>query len=505
VVVLGLALWLPRLLLQFDPPAPYDEGNTVVAAWRVLEGERLYRDVWQMHPPGTAWALALAFRLLGCSLFTERLVKAVLLALVLALLHRITGRIAGFPLATAAVLLATLLPPMNPFLRPNDPAFAAGLLAALLVLVRGRLGRFASPAIGGTLGLCASFRLDFAAGSALAIAAFLALRGEWRRLPAVAASAAVAPTGVAAALAAQGLASDAWQQMFVFPATSYRAHRGMPVHDHVSVLLPAALCVAGVLAARAGLRRGADHGRNEALLLCGCLGLGYAEYAWARPDLEHSLPLRVLGLVAAAGLLVAAAGVSGRMRSLVARAVIVATVGLFAAPSASSLGAVARLASRLPEAPGSERVPAAGPLLRLDPDAAAVARLVRERTRPGAPIFVGNDRHDRILVNDVLMYFLADRRSVTRYYNLHPGLATREDVQREIVAALDRERVGTVVLWRAPVWHEPNASATPGAGVLDAALRARFEPREVRGRYALWERPESLRGAVSATAASGAR
>ncbi len=504
VVALGIALWAPRLVLQFAPPAPYDEGNTVVAAWRVLEGERLYRDVWQMHPPGTAWSLALAFRLLGTTLFTERLVKAALAGIALGLLHRFARRMAGPWLAASAVVAGALLPPATPFLRPNDPAFVASLAASALVLARDRLGRWGSPAIGALLGLTAAYRLDFGAGSALAIAAFLVARGEARRLLAVIPGAAIAPAAGAAALLLQGVAGSAWEQMFVFPATAYPAQRGMPLYDPAVVLLPLALCGAALLAAWAGRRH--DRVRHEALLLTGCLGLGYLGYALVRPDLEHTLPARVLGLLAGTGLVSAAKGIVPVTSRRLLQAVAVAASCGVVAPALPTLVETARLGLMLLRPVAREPQWArAGPLLRVDTDAAAMARLVAERTRPGERIFVGNERHDRILVNHVLLYFLADRPSVTRYYNLHPGLATRADIQEEIVEAIERQAVRIVVLWSAPLWDEPNATARPAAGTLDAALRSHFEARETRGRYTLWERSSAGPGAVNTRTASGAR
>lgn len=503
VVALGIALWAPRLVLQFTSPAPYDEGNTVVGAWRVLQGERLYRDVWQMHAPGTAWSLALAFRLLGQTVFTERLVKAILSGVALGLLHGLARRMAGPWLAASAVLCGVLLPPINPFLRPNDPAFVASLAAGALVLSRERLGRCGSLVIGALLGLTAAYRLDFGAGAALAIAALLVTRGEARRLPGVIAGAVVAPTGAGAVLFFQGVATDGWQQMFVFPATVYAAHRGMPVYDPAAVLLPLGLCVAALLAASAGMRHGRV--RHEALLLTGCLGLGYLGCALVRPDPEHTLPVRVLGLVAGAGLVSAAAGSAPvawhRLLRVVAAA---AACGILASALPGLVETWRQGRTLLEPRTRDAGLAAAGPLVRLDADVASMARLVAERTRSGEAIFVGNERHDRILVNDVLLYFLADRPSITRYYNLHPGLATRADVQEEIVAALDRENVRVVVLWRAPLWDEPNASARPGAETLDAALRVRFEPRETRGRYTLWELSPPERAAANTTTASGA-
>ena len=42
-----------------------------------------------------------------------------------------------------------------------------------------------------------------------------------------------------------------------------------------------------------------------------------------------------------------------------------------------------------------------------------------------------------IMNNDVMLYFLCDRKSVTRYHELHPGLATTLECQKGIKAPKD--------------------------------------------------------------------
>src|ERR1044072_2112749 len=57
---------------------------------------------------------------------------------------------------------------------------------------------------------------------------------------------------------------------------------------------------------------------------------------------------------------------------------------------------------------------------------AQVIALIRSRTQPGEPIYVGVRRHDRVFVNNIMMYFLAERPSATKWHEVHPGLRSEE-------------------------------------------------------------------------------
>lgn len=71
-----------------------------------------------------------------------------------------------------------------------------------------------------------------------------------------------------------------------------------------------------------------------------------------------------------------------------------------------------------------------------DPVAAqrhAVLAFLAENGRPGDPLFVGSVDHRFIFVNEMDLYFLADRVGSTRYMQFDPNVINREDVQREMI------------------------------------------------------------------------
>ncbi|MBC7321052.1 glycosyltransferase family 39 protein [bacterium] len=112
-------------------------------------------------------------------------------------------------------------------------------------------------------------------------------------------------------------------------------------------------------------------------------------------------------------------------------------------------------------------------------------KFIQANTKPDESIFVGNSRHDRIFVNDVMFYFLSERHSATKYHELHPGLATTEEVQREIIEELKKNNVRFIVLWSgAENVSEPNESSiSSGVTILDDFIKMNYAPVMYFGPY----------------------
>jgi hypothetical protein len=105
-------------------------------------------------------------------------------------------------------------------------------------------------------------------------------------------------------------------------------------------------------------------------------------------------------------------------------------------------------------------------------------------------------RHDKLLMNDIGLYFAADRPPATRWHHFDPGLQTREDVQRHMIRELEER--GTRWAVRDSSWDrasEPNESAvSSGVHLLDRYLAARYRPVRRFGPISLWLRNGQARG-----------
>lgn len=475
---------------------PYDEGNSLCAATRVLAGETPYRDFWSLHPPGTTWLLAGAFRVFGATLGVERAVKlgVVALAAVLVFLLARLGARTGW--AAAAALLFVVLPTQTLSLRSRDTGLVLVLATLLAAGAPTDRPRRRALLAGLLAGLTVWFKQDFvgaaAAAGAIAVAA-QAVRDapHARRLRASLLDALVPFTvglcgglaTLAASLAVRGTFNEFFKQAILFPATSFGRFRSIPLSlrfrqlasavgegisskGSLEAALVPVLFVAALAAAVAGFacggrlfRRGADGTADSASALLGSSVAGFLLLAapWQRADLEHLNPALALALV----LLAALAGPREP----------IGAPRLRAAGGTAGLAAVALVAFAAPSAARGAAIPA---------DLAAAARFVRANSSPGERIFVANDRHDRLVYNAPLVYFFAGRPNATRYDNLHPGVATTRAVQEEIVRAMEASGARWIVLWEGPPPVEPNESSLPsGVVVLDEwiARRARTAAR----------------------------
>lgn len=108
---------------------------------------------------------------------------------------------------------------------------------------------------------------------------------------------------------------------------------------------------------------------------------------------------------------------------------------------------------------------------------------VQNSVPEGRRIFVGNTMHDKIYINDIMFYFLTNRHSATKYYELHPGLATTSEIQSKIVQDIEDAEVELVVLRNEKI-REPNASSTSsGVYLLDDFIQAKYVPVKQFGDY----------------------
>jgi hypothetical protein len=123
-----------------------------------------------------------------------------------------------------------------------------------------------------------------------------------------------------------------------------------------------------------------------------------------------------------------------------------------------------------------------------------IVSFIRENVPESEPIYAGLVRHDSIVISNQNFYYLSGRRVASRYNELHPGVADREEVQREIIADLERLNVRCAVLWDFG-WPRDfmnrilaqRQRQIPGIGatVLDEYFSSRFDRVAQFGEYTL--------------------
>lgn len=105
--------------------------------------------------------------------------------------------------------------------------------------------------------------------------------------------------------------------------------------------------------------------------------------------------------------------------------------------------------------------------------------------KKGDTVFIGSNRHDRIFINDILLYFLTGFGSPTGYWWYEPGRQSSEPIQQEMVSELEKSKPKYTVIWAlASISNEPNMSShSSGVFILDDYIKKNYIPDKQFGYY----------------------
>jgi hypothetical protein len=514
-----------------DSLSIYDEGIVLTNANLVLHGAVPFRDFYTNYPPGIFFAVAGLWTLLGTSITLERWLGFAAHVAIAVGAGRLAGRISGrrWSIVTGGAVLLWMSPlglPAYAWIVGLAVALLACELAAtVLARVGGTVAWWRCAALGAALGGVAVLRHDLfcylAVGLLGAAGVFLALaiaRGPTQRDAlqrvgrlfgwSLLGWAIVALPVWAPVLRSAGTARVA-QDLYFDQVTHVEPARWFPLPDLIalgpvgSIRLPACLALsypAAVVVAFLGpvlalifvLRLQARGDRRAAAAAGGALCLAVLAYMLGRSDYTHCISAVAPGLAMVGAALETLAVPGRRWLGLMATLGALVTFGLPARDLLPGPGAWERpLFARPGDPPGGllqEEFKAKSPIVDF----------IAANSKPGGPIFIGNVQHERIVFNDVSLYFLTGRPGVTRYLQFDPGIVTREDVQRVIVQDLEARQPPVAVLFDGGWYLEPNRSAVPGSPLLDDYLRAHYAHVATVGHYMLLRRlPDDVRPVVS--------
>jgi len=508
----------------------YDEGFAVFNATRVLDGELPYQDFWAIYPPGQLYALAGVYKLFGITLLASRLYDTLVrFALVLGFFlfaRKVTNRFLAY-LATlgAALMMASV----GFYAYAVYPALALGMFALWSTIWAVETKQLRWLVAGGVLaGITSFFRWDLGMYGMIGLSAALGvyqLADRWHNgQPFLSslwsgvkfAARFLLPAGLTA-LVLYGLVAMnsglkyVWDQVFWFPATQLHDVRWLaypklipalperlsdfwfyfsPLLEWFRFYLPLGLYAVALVYLIYNLlfRRLPLDAKHFGLLAAAFFGLMAFGQALSRYDHIHALPTGLFALAVLAGLTFQSHQ-KPAARYLWA-ALIVLLPAIISVYFLSNLDSVLRTLIQTPPWNCYSSFTRASCAYAGETRLQALNYLLAN-TRADDPIYVGNQRHDMIFVNDVGFYFLAGRPSATRYSELHPGVATTRPVQQEIILELESKQVPYLVLVDIWLSQEPNESAvSSGVADLDTYIHTQYRQVVEFGEYQVWRRVE---------------
>jgi hypothetical protein len=521
----------------------YDEGLSVYGAHLVGHGQAPYRDFWTIYGPGQFYLLAAIFQIFGTSLIVERIYSLILIIALILTATELTRRYISSSLALpVAIIVAILIGTARLYGVAILPSLFLALASSyyLLLYISGRAG-FSLLMAGFAAGLAAAMRHDI--GIYLIISHLIVLISDiiskkWSepssrarfidfiKAPVIysaAASIVIMPLLVYFCCIVS--IKELFYDLFWFPLRIFPQYRALPfpplvpdgfhfgdgiaslwltlksMTTNLHYYMPIPTIIVGIVIIIIGYFRRLSESFKAirfkwlVLILFSFLSLFLFNQARVRTDPVHIIPTLLTSVVTAAiifSLLFQLVHNHKFIRLAIETVTLLVFFVIIFKPLISRFNSIKNeLAEKnylVIDCPRSRGIH----LNENRREYIEAVHFIMDHTAPEENIFVGNCRHDCIVKNDLLFYFLTDRLSATKYAELHPGLATTSEIQKAIINSLERQGTRYAVLFEYEM-SESNASViSSGVHDLDFYLKRNFAPCRTFGTCEILKRKETF-------------
>ncbi len=475
----------------------YDEGIAVYGASRVAEGDIPYCDFWSIYPPGQYYLLSLVFNILGFELIAERIISVLIFFISAIILFRIS-----FELTDS--LISIISPIIYVFFISYSTMYGTAMGTSILLAVTSFyfLHRWLFSGLlkflilsGIFAGLTSIFRLDigtYAIFSNLLVQIIdktqnrSATKSQIKQFLVHIASFSLIFIPVYLTIVLLSGFNNTYEQLIVFPSKIFPDYRSLPFPNPIGVFLEN-----GSISFRLNLlwsgivfyfplliylltiiinfkNKNQNNVKKLTTIHIVIAGLLFYFQASIRSDIEHLLPTLFISSI----LFVYLINKLGKNKWIKVSYVIL-TLFLLSVPIYKKFEQNTKKLVLL-------NIPRMNGIL-VDQGRAfelnAIYNFFKENVRYNENIFIGNLRHDIVYINDVMMYFVLNRPSGTKYHELSPGQVTTENVQLEIISDLQKNKVKHIILRKEEIQSsEKNLSSiSSGITLLDDYLDINYK------------------------------
>lgn len=510
LIVIALGSFFVFVALMNREIGVYDEGIVLTGALRTLAGDIPHRDYYSVYGPGQNYIVAAIFQIFGKDIMAARIYSLLVNVAIVSCAFLLTfRRISWISVALLLTLVLFLLSGWQAYLYPIYPVILLSLVSSIFLIPRSDkdMSLIGVALAGAFTGIAALFRYD--GGFFILIGHFLAIvvisarlaQGEVSKnifikclVYALASAFVFFPFAISYLSVASFL--DFYHDIFDYSLKYYGSMRGLPfprltdifqrpldlaVYYPLIVLFIASIEVFG----SRPWPGSSSVDRERFPLIVVMMTLSIALYL---KGIVRVSPIHMMMSSIPASVLLAAVVDRIATRGHKRLAIVLTCI----AALAPSLGAarelklnientnrslIGWLANPAPLERSCTTLENLSPVL-IPAKYQAVANFVKDHSKASERIFVGLQRHDKIFINSVFLYYLTDRQPGTHWHHFDPGLQTREDVQRLMIADLEKNSVRWVI--RESSFDsivEPNGSAeSSGVHLLDNYLLENFRP-----------------------------
>jgi len=509
----------------------YDEGIILYGSERVFNGDIPYRDFWTMYGPAQFYLTALLYKIFGVSdivprgigLISKSLITACGYRMIIIFAPRINALVGSF------WILCLLMNARNDCF-PIFPAIALSMLSIIFIHYGLKQGRAYILVAGLFTGLATTFRHDIGAYGAISVILiiFFYQKTELRRQYGykkalmdiftyiLGISILVIP--VATALIFNVSTADLYENLIEIPAKIYPVTRNLPFPDvyeffrgksepslanlfEISVYLP---FLVSIWFGGAEVYYISQQKKNHSFsplegdwLLIPFLiltSLAFSLKGLVRVSTIMMVQSSILSVILVS-IGIARINWRSKVQSMFFFPAIAVIVILLLFPFQETRWRIMSGIEKLSLGNSDFINRCLNPIMpRLvcvsaDPDYIETAKYIQQNSATNDRIYVGTDRHDRIFANAIALYFMAERQSVTKWHELHPGIQTSFRIQKVMIQEMQRTPPRYLVLdsrWNNS--DEPNASRlSSGITILDEYIRTNFAETQRFGTVVIME------------------
>ncbi len=496
--------------------APFDEGIMTVGAQCVLEGKIPYRDFFLvMYPPGQVYLLALVYKVFGITLAAGRILAGVtqlLMAVVFFMFMREVTRKKYIWFVSWAVLMTCMAPRMGVIPTPIWTSVSLALCSLYFAALYSR-GRFAAYLIlsGVMAGVATVFRHDIGVFCVVSGALTVLLAGGAKGAIKFFAAAIPIPVIVFGMLILKGAGMDMWNSLIgfgsvhartaalAFPAPCFDPRKifheslyFITANQYYIPLITSALAVYYL-----SLKRfQQDNVRWVRPVIWGLFAFCLLTFNQVRVRTDPAHLLTVIWPTIALFGIIVDRSFPVKHRSLssgIFFGLIYLTAFLFALLAIKNLDKGIKNVVKKPLRGKVVMTRFGGSSVYIPEDesrdVSAVVEYLKERTRPGENIYLGNISHD---VDDfggtLLIYTLCGRMPAVKYYEILPGLITDTKVQGEMAHSLDSDGTRYLVLQDIDISGKMNIGENIRPGVLDSFIAGHYVLIKKTGKFGIYEK-----------------
>lgn len=479
------------------PLAPLDEAFILVSAEKILNGQIPHKDFSSEYPLGQTVTLAALFKVFGVTVMTERIydlvIKSLLSLSIFMIIRFLTSNITAiFGWVMALIWLQHSSMPAYP-VYPSITLIFIGIYLLLLHMKEQRNYYVILSAL--FIVLATLFRHDLGGYAAIVIALVLTLRrfsGEqsWTPLISFIVSSVLAVLPVIIYFYMHSAIGYLYNDLILMPLNMVK-YQTLPYPSLSRWNLPfymfPLVVLTGAISSIFLLLRKKNDAIAYAVLLISLLGIFFFNQARWRSDMVHLIPVALTGILLAPVLLYTLSKrlVLSRLSYSVVCLMFIIIFGITLSKPVSVINMLLTSTNGYVIAPTNPDFERAS-YSKISPELKDTVAYIKNNTAINDDIYVGVKNHDRFVFNDVIIYFLAQRDSATRYHLLNPGYHSTVKVQKEVINEF-RNNPPKLIVLTLRSRYEPNLGGIDTkTDLLDNYIATNYEFKEKYGLFEIW-------------------